>query len=32
VFGPGDVFLAEDVTGEGHTAVPVDWVRAFAHL
>ena len=32
VFGPGDVFLAEDVTGEGHTAVPVNWVRAFVHL
>lgn len=32
VFGAGDVFLAEDVTGEGHTAVPVNWVRAFVHL
>ena len=31
-FGPGDVFLAEDVTGEGHTARPKDWVRAFVHL
>jgi hypothetical protein len=31
-FGPGDVFLAEDVTGQGHTAVPKDWVRAFIHL
>jgi hypothetical protein len=31
-FGPGDVFLAEDVTGQGHTAKPKDWVRAFAHL
>ena len=31
-FGPGDVFLAEDVTGQGHTAVPTDWVRAFVHL
>ena len=31
-FGPGDVFLAEDVTGQGHTAVPRKWVRAFIHL
>ena len=31
-FGPGDVFLAEDVTGQGHTAVTRDWVRAFVHL
>jgi len=31
-FGPGDVFLAEDETGEGHTAVPKNWVRAFAHI
>jgi hypothetical protein len=31
-FGPGDVFLAEDVTGQGHTAVPRNWVRAFIHL
>jgi len=31
-FGPGDVFLAEDVTGRGHTAVPRNWVRAFVHL
>lgn len=31
-FGPGDVFLAEDVTGQGHTALPKDWVRAFIHL
>jgi hypothetical protein len=31
-FGPGDVFLAEDVTGQGHTAVPKNWVRAFIHL
>ena len=31
-FGPGDVFLAEDVTGEGHTANPKNWVRAFVHL
>jgi len=26
------VFLAEDVTGEGHTANPKNWVRAFVHL
>ena len=31
-FGPGDVFLAEDVTGQGHTAVSRDWVRAFVHV
>ena len=31
-FRPGDVFLAEDVTGEGHTAKPTDWVRAFVHV
>ena len=31
-FGPGDVLLAEDVTGQGHTALPRDWVRAFVHL
>lgn len=31
-FGPGDVFLAEDVTGQGHTAMPKDWVRAFVHI
>jgi len=31
-FGPGDVFLAEDVTGQGHTAVPRNWVRAFVHI
>ena len=31
-FGPGDVFLAEDVTGQGHTALPKDWVRAFVHI
>lgn len=31
-FGPGDVFLAEDVTGQGHTAGPKNWVRAFVHL
>lgn len=31
-FGPGDVFLAEDVTGQGHTATPKDWVRAFVHV
>jgi len=31
-FGPGDVFLAEDLTGQGHTALPKNWVRAFIHL
>lgn len=32
VFRPGDVFLAEDETGEGHTAKPTNWVRAFVHV
>jgi quercetin dioxygenase-like cupin family protein len=32
IFGPGDVFLAEDETGQGHIAVPKNWVRAFAHI
>lgn len=31
-FGPGDVFLAEDISGEGHTAKAKNWVRAFVHL
>jgi quercetin dioxygenase-like cupin family protein len=31
-FQAGDVFLAEDVTGQGHTAVPHNWIRAFVHL
>ena len=31
-FGPGDVFLAEDVTGQGHIALPRNWVRAFIHI
>jgi hypothetical protein len=31
-FGAGDVFLAEDVTGQGHTAMPKNWVRAFVHF
>jgi hypothetical protein len=31
-FGAGDVFLAEDVTGQGHTALPKNWVRAFIHI
>ena len=31
-FGPGDVFLAEDETGQGHTALPKNWVRAFIHI
>jgi hypothetical protein len=31
-FGPGDVFLAEDEIGQGHTALPKNWVRAFIHL
>lgn len=31
-FYPGDVFLAEDMTGQGHTATPRDWVRAYVDL
>jgi len=31
-FGAGDVFLAEDLTGQGHTAKPNNWVRAFVHV
>jgi hypothetical protein len=31
-FRAGDVFLAEDVTGQGHTVVPDNWARAFVHL
>lgn len=31
-FGPGDVFLAEDLTGQGHTAKAKDWIRAFVHV
>jgi hypothetical protein len=31
-FKAGDVFLAEDVTGQGHTAKPHDWVRAYVDV
>ena len=32
-FGPGDVFLAEDLTGRGHTVVAKgNWARAFVHI
>jgi hypothetical protein len=31
-FHAGDVFLAEDTTGQGHTAAPHDWVRAYVDL
>jgi quercetin dioxygenase-like cupin family protein len=31
-FHPGDVFLAEDTTGQGHTATPRDWVRAYVDI
>jgi hypothetical protein len=30
-FGPGDVFLAEDLTGQGHKATPHNWVRAYVN-
>jgi hypothetical protein len=31
-FHPGDVFLAEDTNGQGHTATPHDWARAYVNL
>lgn len=31
-FVAGDVFLAEDVTGQGHTLTPDNWARAFVHI
>jgi len=31
-FVPGDVFLAEDTTGQGHTATPHDWVRVYVDV
>lgn len=31
-FGPGDVFLGEDVTGQGHTATPHNWIRAYVDV
>jgi hypothetical protein len=31
-FYPGDVFLAEDTSGQGHTAKPRDWVRAYVDV
>ena len=32
-FHPGDVFLAEDTTGQGHTANPTaDWIRLYVNL
>jgi hypothetical protein len=31
-FHPGDVFLAEDITGQGHTATPHNWVRAYVDI
>jgi quercetin dioxygenase-like cupin family protein len=32
-FKPGDVFLAEDLTGQGHIAIPKDnWTRVFVTL
>jgi hypothetical protein len=31
-FLPGDVFLAEDLTGQGHTATPHDWIRAYVDV
>ena len=31
-FSPGDVFLAEDTTGQGHTAAPTNWIRLYVNL
>jgi len=31
-FGPGDAFLAEDLSGQGHTATPHDWVRVYVDV
>jgi hypothetical protein len=31
-FLPGDVFRAEDTAGQGHTATPRDWVRAYVDV
>ena len=31
-FHPGDIFLAEDRTGQGHTATPHEWIRAYVNL
>ena len=31
-FVPGDAFLAEDLTGQGHTATPHNWVRAYVNI
>lgn len=31
-FYPGDAFLAEDTSGQGHTAKPYAWVRAYINL
>lgn len=31
-FYPGDVFLAEDTTGQGHTTKPRDWIRVYVDL
>jgi hypothetical protein len=31
-FSPGDAFLAEDITGQGHTATPHNWVRAYVDV
>jgi hypothetical protein len=31
-FYPGDLFLAEDTSGQGHTATPHNWVRAYVNL
>lgn len=32
IFQPGDIFLAEDTTGQGHTATPTNWIRLYVNL
>lgn len=31
-FLPGDVFLAEDIASQGHTATPQNWIRAYVNV
>ena len=31
-FHPGDVFLAEDTTGQGHAATPTNWIRLYVNV
>lgn len=31
-FYPGDVFLAEDTSGQGHMVQPKDWIRMYVNV